>query len=88
MAGKERESGTKQRLQFDFSEAAVAELERLKGKIGASSRAEVIRHALGVLKWIVDEQLQGHEIRAVHENKGEEIRTIIKPVFPFRTTNK
>jgi hypothetical protein len=46
--------GQKFRLQIDFSEEAFRELENLQSQLDASSKSEVIRDALGSLKWAVD----------------------------------
>ncbi len=40
----------KKRLQFDFTEEAVAQIDVLAKRIGASTRAEVIRRALLLLE--------------------------------------
>jgi len=45
----------KKRLQFDFTEDALEELDGLQRATGAPSRAELIRHSLRLLQWMVDE---------------------------------
>ncbi len=45
----------KKRLQFDFTEDALDELDELQRATGAPSRAELIRHSLRLLQWMVDE---------------------------------
>lgn len=67
----------KYRVQFDFTPEAFEELERLKVAVGASSRAEVVRYALRVLQWSIDETRAGGEILV---RKGGETE---KVVFPF-----
>jgi len=42
----------KQRLQFDFSKPAVKRLDQLVNRLGAASRAEVIRRALELIDLI------------------------------------
>lgn len=44
------------RIQFEFSDDAVKELDALKSKLNAKHRGEVVNHAIGVLKWLVKEQ--------------------------------
>ena len=46
----------KKRLQFDFTEDALRELDELQRATGAPSRAELIRHSLRLLQWFLDEQ--------------------------------
>jgi metal-responsive CopG/Arc/MetJ family transcriptional regulator len=45
----------KTRLQFDFTEGALNELDELKTLTGANNRAEVIRQSLRLLQWTVEE---------------------------------
>jgi len=45
----------KTRLQFDFTEDALSELDELKGATGASNRAEVIRQSLRLLQWTIEQ---------------------------------
>ena len=52
----------KYRVQLDFSEEAFAELNELQEKLNASSRAEVVRNALGVLRWVTNHLLEGDKI--------------------------
>ena len=48
------------RIQFDFSDSAVEELETLKKVLNARSRGDVINHAIGVLKWLINEKHEKH----------------------------
>ena len=52
----------KYRLQIDFSEKAYRELNDLQERLDAQSKSEVIRNALGVLRWVVEESTSGHRI--------------------------
>lgn len=45
----------KERVQFDFSPEALQRLDEIKEKTKATTRAEVIRSALKVYEWIVNE---------------------------------
>jgi hypothetical protein len=44
----------KTRVQFDFTVEQLAMLDKLKGKMGASSRAEVVRRSLKLLGTALD----------------------------------
>jgi hypothetical protein len=52
----------KYRLQIDFSERAYKDLESLQEQLDSNSKSEVIRNALGVLRWVVEETKKGHRI--------------------------
>jgi|Deesub1362B_J571_1020462.scaffolds.fasta_scaffold00174_42 metal-responsive CopG/Arc/MetJ family transcriptional regulator len=68
---------TKRRVQLIFPERTVEQLDRLKGELGASSRAEVLKIALDLLNWAIKHLYAGEKIAAVKGNKIAE--TIIIP---------
>lgn len=45
----------KERVQLDFSSDSLERLEKLKDRVGASTRAEVIRQALRLYEWFINE---------------------------------
>jgi hypothetical protein len=45
----------KERVQLDFSPDSLERLEMLKERVGASTRAEVIRQALRLYEWFINE---------------------------------
>ncbi|MGD0074675.1 MAG: hypothetical protein ABSD31_10085 [Candidatus Binataceae bacterium] len=69
----------KKRLQLDFSESAYRELQELQERLNAPSKSEVIRDALGVLRWLQDEVDKNHRVLV---EKPEGIREV---VFHFLT---
>jgi hypothetical protein len=72
----------KYRVQFDFTPEAFAELERLKTVVGASSRAEVVRYAMRILQWAIDEVESGAEILVRSGNETEKV------IFPFLRSSR
>lgn len=66
------------RMQFEFSAHAVEELETLKKVLNARSRGDVINHAIGVLKWLINEKREQHS-RIVVERPDS---GAIEAVFP------
>jgi hypothetical protein len=76
----------KTRLQFDFSNEALGQLDDLKGATGATTRAEVIRQALRLLQWTI-EQTQDEKATVLVEKNGTQ-RAVIFPYFPNRSTAK
>ena len=66
------------RIQLDFSEDAFLELEKLESTLGAPSRAEVIRNALGVLRWVTDHLKEGDKILVQQKNSR-----LTEVEFPF-----
>jgi metal-responsive CopG/Arc/MetJ family transcriptional regulator len=73
----------KTRLQFDFTDEALSELDELKGVTGATNRAEVIRQALRLLQWTV-EQTKDQNATVLVEKNGRQREVI----FPFLSPGK
>src|SRR5579884_4358867 len=70
----------KKKLQFDFTEDAVTELDDLQELTHLPTRVETIRHALRFLRWAVDETLNGATICVEREHR-------IREVIPFWQTS-
>ena len=70
---------TKHRLQFDFDQAALEELDELQVAANLPTRAELIRQALRLFQWIFTETAHGAKILIERDEKVREI------VFPFWT---
>lgn len=66
----------KVRLQFDFSKEAVEKLDELKDRLGASSRAEVIRRALALMDRVSSSSQAGAEI-TIQNPKGEKQHLVL-----------
>ncbi|MGA3370745.1 MAG: ribbon-helix-helix protein, CopG family [Terracidiphilus sp.] len=73
----------KTRLQFDFTEDALNELDELKGATGATNRAEVIRQSLRLLQWTI-EQIRDEKATVLVEKNGRQREVI----FPYLTSGK
>lgn len=52
------------KIQIEFSQNAMEELERLKQDTDATSYAQVLRTALRIYGWCLDHQQQNHKIYA------------------------
>jgi metal-responsive CopG/Arc/MetJ family transcriptional regulator len=76
----------KTRLQFDFTEDALSELDELKSATGAPNRAEVIRQALRLLQWTI-EQTQDEKATVLVEKNGRQ-REVIFPYLSNRRAAK
>lgn len=68
----------KKRLQFDFSEEGLRELDELQEITGLPTRAELIRHALRLLQWTIEEtSSKGATLLLEKDGRIREV------VFPF-----
>jgi hypothetical protein len=77
----EQKVAAKSRVQLDFSAEALYELDQLKTKIGAASRAEVVRYSLRTLQWVLDQLEDNTRIVLEANGKSREV------VFPFLQVN-
>lgn len=86
MRGKDiaNEKKVKYRVQLDFSEEAFNELNELKDRINAVSRAEVVRDALSVLKWVLRNIVDEEKQIIVKSKDGQSFQ----PIFTFLPEKK
>ena len=68
----------KHRLQLDFTEEALQDLDELKETTGMPNRAEVIRQALRLLRWTIQET-HNNDATILIEKDGRQREVI----FPF-----
>ncbi|HLV98207.1 MAG TPA: hypothetical protein VKT82_05965 [Ktedonobacterales bacterium] len=66
------DTSTSYKIQFEFSLAAKRRLEDLMRKIGAKTRAEVVRNALRLYEWIID-QVEDDMVIVVEDKSGRTI---------------
>ncbi len=67
-------------VQFSFTSEAYKELVALQSDLRMATKAEVIRHALRVLQWLISES-SAHR-RILVEDDGGKLQEVI---FPFLT---
>ena len=67
----------KSRVQFDFTESALAELDGLKAKLKVNTRAEVIRYSLRLMRWVLEQITSGGRILVERDGQVHSV------VFPF-----
>ena len=63
------------RVQFDFTPTALEQLDSLQRRLNAKSRAEVIRYALRVLQWLLDQLKDSAKIMV--ESKDGKVQTVV-----------
>ena len=63
------------RIQFEFSADATQRLNRMKDQTDASSYAELVRNALRVYEWIVQQEKDGYDIGL---GKGDTLTKTVK----------
>jgi hypothetical protein len=71
------------RLQFDFPLSAVRVLQELAEETGEPTLAGVVRDALKVYTWIIEEQKQGR--RLISEDKKGQSKRELVPLLKYRS---
>lgn len=66
----------KERVQFDFSSESLQRLDDVKAKTGATTRAEVVRNALRLYEWLVNEVDAEGTVKVF--DKDNEVTSIFK----------
>ncbi len=61
------------RLQFDVTPEALEKLDALKKEAGATTRADLVRNALRLYEWFLQQKSNGNEILI---RKGDELVTV------------
>lgn len=70
---EKREEEEKVKVQFEFTLSALARLEAMKIVLGSPTRANVIRNALRVYEWVINEVLADDKLQIIHaDGKTEE----------------
>ncbi len=76
----------KHRLQLDFTQQALGELDELREATGLPNRAEVIRQALRLLQWTITETQQNGASLLIE--KDGQMRQIVFPFWTKPTVSK
>jgi len=69
------------RLQFDFSEEKVKELDDLANRTGLKTRAQLFNSALSLFEWAIREREAGRIIASMDE-KTDKYKEVLMPGFP------
>lgn len=73
---KQQKSHEKHRLQLDFSAEAYKRLLRLREEVEASSNAEVIRLALRLLEWVLEQQSEDYQVFVAQGDDMKNVKQI------------
>lgn len=66
------------RIQFEFSDEAYERMGKIKELTGATSFAELIRKALRVYEWVVQQEKNGYAIGLVKDGKmAKEVKFVL-----------
>lgn len=76
------DSATRKRVQFVFPRKTLEALDLLKEELGASSRTEVLKTAIELLRWAMTHLSRGEEIRATRDKELLEAIAIPGAQFP------
>jgi hypothetical protein len=76
--GGDKKMGERQRVQLDFSPEAYHRLGQIRNLADAKTNAEVVRNALRVYEWFLQQTKQEHyKIQLVKEDKVKEVELLV-----------
>jgi hypothetical protein len=75
---------TMSRLNFDYTDKAIEQLDDLKKRLGVGSRAEVVRYAQGILNWAVQQAEQGNQLISVNSSSCTVKELSVPPLDEIR----
>jgi hypothetical protein len=79
-------SPDKYRVQLDFTPEGFRELENLKTAVQAGNRADTVRYAMRVLRWLLDELRSGARIAVYRDNAFSEVKFPFLPHYEAEST--
>ena len=57
------------RIQFQFSPEAYTRLNDLRDRVEATSYAELVRNALRIYEWVLDQEKEGYSFALIKDDK-------------------
>lgn len=75
----------KKRITIDLSQEFFGRLDDLVRRVGAGSKAEVIRDALQLYEYIADRQIDGYSFQA--KDRAGAVETLVFLDLPTRASN-
>jgi hypothetical protein len=71
------DTGSRQRVQLDFTPEAFARLQEIKDMADATSNAEVVRNAIRLYDWFLQQRREEYKFQLVKGNKVKEIELLL-----------
>ncbi|KKN31047.1 hypothetical protein LCGC14_0827970 [marine sediment metagenome] len=73
---KEQKERSRHRLQLDFSSEAYARLLEIRTKADASSNAEIVRNALRLYEWFLEQRESNSKIHVITGDVVKEVEMV------------
>jgi hypothetical protein len=74
------ETVLQKKIQIDFAEGQIEEMNKIMAQCGISTRKELFNTAFSLLRWMVQETSNGNEIASVNKN-AEVYRVLVMNIF-------
>lgn len=68
---------SRQRVQLEFTQEAFVRLHEIKSRANASTNAEVVRNALRVYEWFLEQKAEGYKLQLVRDNHVKEVEIVL-----------
>jgi hypothetical protein len=72
-----KDGGNRQRLQLEFSPQAFERLGHIRELAGAKNNAEVVRDALRVFEWFLEQKKANHKLQVVTDSTVKEVELLL-----------
>lgn len=74
---EKNQDAPRHRLQFDFSSEAYSRLQEIREESGAKSNAEVVRAALRLYEWYLQQKREKFKIQLVRDDVIKEVEILL-----------
>jgi hypothetical protein len=69
-------TSNRRRLQLDFSPEAFERLALIRKKAGTNSNAELVRNALRLYDWYLDQKQEGYKLQLVKGSEAKQVEIV------------
>jgi hypothetical protein len=76
----EKSSSPPRRVQIDFAESEMEEIDELVQKCGLATKKDLFNNALTILRWAVRQVESGHDVAAIDRN-SERFLILTMPIL-------
>ncbi len=68
---------SRQRVQLEFTPEAMQRLRQIKALANASTNAEVVKNALRVYEWFLNQRNQNYKLQLVKDDQVKEVEIVL-----------
>lgn len=77
----------RKKVQFEFNGATLTAINQMVKDSGCITKNELIRNALSVYRWVLDQQMEGRKVTSITDNGYGTIRELVDIAGFLRNQN-